>query len=35
MTIAETSAAPGSVQALAFDLRKASYFVPDSGLRLN
>lgn len=32
---AETSAKPGSSQTLAFDLRKVSYFEPDSGERLN
>jgi len=32
---AETTAAPGVAQRLAFDLGKASYFAPDTGLRLN
>ena len=32
---AETSAAPGVAQRLAFDLGKVSYFAPDTGLRLN
>jgi len=32
---AETTAAPGIKQRLAFDLGKVSYFAPDTGLRLN
>lgn len=32
---AETSATAGKTQRLAFDLGKASYFAPDTGLRLN
>ena len=32
---AETTASPGVMQRLAFDLGKVSYFAPDTGLRLN
>ncbi|SHH94428.1 ABC transporter ATP-binding protein [Marivita hallyeonensis] len=32
---AETTARPGQLQKLAFDLGKVSYFAPDTGLRLN
>jgi len=32
---AETTAAAGKAQKLAFDLGKVSYFEPDTGLRLN
>ena len=32
---AETTAKPGAMQRLAFDLNKVSYFAPDTGLRLN
>ncbi|WP_136637127.1 ABC transporter ATP-binding protein [Pseudooceanicola onchidii] len=32
---AETTARPGQVQQLAFDLGKVSYFAPDTGQRLN
>jgi multiple sugar transport system ATP-binding protein len=32
---AETTAAAGTAQRLAFDLGKVSYFEPETGLRLN